>query len=120
MSQDPRARNDCEPMRLAISARLDGELSEAEQRELERHLDRCDPCAQFAHGLAGFTEVLRSDCLPWTPGRRVQAHVGTAARSLLLLGALAIILGGGNRGGKTNHARCHSLWGIATVCDGRV
>ena len=120
MSRESQAPDDCEPMRLSISARLDGELSEAEQTELERHLDRCDPCAQFAHGLAGFTEVLRSDCVPWAPGRDVQAHIGTATRSLLLLGALAIILGGGNSTGKTNHARCHSLWAIATVCDGRV
>jgi len=46
--------------------------------------------------------------------------MGTAARSLLLLGALSIILGGGNSMGKSNHARCHSLWGVATVCADRV
>ena len=120
MPQEPQPPNVCEPMRLSISARLDGELAEAEQAELARHLARCDPCAHFARTLTAFTEVLRSDCLPWTPGRDVQAHLGTAARGLLLLGALAIILGGGNSTGKTNHARCHSLWGIATVCDGRV
>jgi hypothetical protein len=111
---------DCELMRLRISVRLDDELSEAHQVELARHLDRCDACAQFAHRLAGFTEVLRSDCLPSTSHRDVQAHLGTAARSLLLLGALAIILGGGNSTAKNSHARCHSLWGVATVCAAHV
>ena len=95
---------DCELMRLRTSARLDGELSEADQAELAGHLDRCDACARFAHGLAGWTEVLRSDCL----------------RGLLLLGVLAIILGGGKSTGNNNHARCHSVWGVATVCGGRV
>ena len=111
---------DCELMRLRISVRLDGELSEAHRAELARHLDRCDACAQFARRLAGLTEVLRSNCPPTTSHRDVHARTDTAARSLLLLGALAIILGGGNSTGKNNHARCHSLWGIATVCEARV
>jgi hypothetical protein len=46
--------------------------------------------------------------------------MGAAARSLLLLGAPSIIVGGANITGKNNHARCRSLWGVATVCDGRV
>jgi anti-sigma factor RsiW len=112
--------SDCELMRLRASARLDDELSEADQAELAQHLDRCDACAQFAHALVGLTEVLRTDCRPMPPKRDVQSHMAQAVRSLVLLGALAIILAGGNSTSKNNHARCHSVWGVATVCDGRV
>jgi predicted anti-sigma-YlaC factor YlaD len=59
----------CELTRLRISVRLDGELSALDEASLARHLDRCDACDRFAHALAGLTEVLRSDCLPSTPGR---------------------------------------------------
>jgi hypothetical protein len=34
--------SDCELMRLRIAARLDGEISEADQAELARHLDPGD------------------------------------------------------------------------------
>jgi len=68
---DQLALTDCELMRLRISVRLDRELSELERARLARHLDRCGACAQFARGLAGLTEVLRSGCLPSTPGHRV-------------------------------------------------
>ena len=67
---------DCELMRRRISVRLDGRLSEPHQAELERHLDRCDACARFAHTLASLTEVL-------------QARMGKVS-CLLLLGALTI------------------------------
>ena len=65
---DPLASTDCELMRLDISVRLDGERSELDQARLTRHLDRCDACAQFAHSLAGFTEVLRAGWIPSVPG----------------------------------------------------
>jgi len=67
-SSGPLAATDCELMRLDISIGLDDELSELDQARLARHLERCDPCAQFAHSLAGFTEVLRSDWIPSAPG----------------------------------------------------
>jgi anti-sigma factor RsiW len=121
-SLDRLSSTDCELMRLRISARLDGELSEPHQAGLARHLDRCDACARFALALAGLTEVLRAD---WVVLRRrkteVKAHVGKAGRRLLLLGALAVILGAGagNHARAGAHARCHSVWGVATVCDAR-
>jgi hypothetical protein len=118
-SLDSPSSTDCELMRLRISARLDGELSEFEQAELARHLNRCGACAQFAHALAGLTEVLRADCHPRTPGRDVRAHVGKAVRTLLLLGALTVILGAGKTTGTNQHSRCRSLWGVATVCEAR-
>ena len=67
---------DCELMRLRLSARLDGRLSEPHEAELERHLDSCDACAQFARTLASLTEVL-------------QARMGKVS-CLLLLGVLTI------------------------------
>ena len=83
---------------------------------------RIDACRarSIAHGPAGLTEVLRADCLPSTAGRGLEGHLSTAARSLLLLGVLSIILGGGHSMGKNNHPRCHSVWGVATVCTGRM
>jgi predicted anti-sigma-YlaC factor YlaD len=101
-------------MRLRISVQLDGELPQADQAELARHLGRCAACAQFARALASLTEVLRAD--PRTmPDPDVQAHVAKAG-SLLLVGALTLILGAGKSTGANHHARCRSLWGIATIC----
>jgi hypothetical protein len=37
----------------------------------------------------------------------------------VLLGALTLILGAGRSTDTSQHARCHSLWGIATVCEAR-
>ena len=110
---------DCELMRLRISARLDGELSGPHRAELARHLEHCDACVRFAHALAGLTEVLRSDRHLTTPNRDVHAHAGTTVRSLLLLGTLTVILGAGKTVGTNHHERCHSLWGVATVCEAR-
>jgi hypothetical protein len=99
-------------MRLRISARLDGELSERHQARLARHLDRCDACAQFAHALAGLTEVLRAKWSSYD-AEPTGATTNGKAGHLLLLGALTLILGAGKSADTTNHARCHSLWGVA-------
>jgi hypothetical protein len=48
-------------MRQRVSASFDGELPEPGRAELTWHLDRCEACAQFALGVARFTEVLRAD-----------------------------------------------------------
>jgi anti-sigma factor RsiW len=38
---------ECERMREAVSAQLDGELSELEAIRLRTHLDGCDSCREF-------------------------------------------------------------------------
>ena len=50
---------DCERMRQSVSLRLDGELSDAGERRLARHLAHCDACARFARSLTALTEALR-------------------------------------------------------------
>jgi predicted anti-sigma-YlaC factor YlaD len=46
-------------MRRSISLRLDDELSDLGQQRLERHLNHCSTCAQFAAALAYLTNALR-------------------------------------------------------------
>jgi len=81
---------DCELMRLRISVRLDGRLSEPHEAELARHLDRCEACAQFARTLAGLTEVLGAHWgRPTKQNGEAKTPMGKVS-CLLLLGALTI------------------------------
>jgi predicted anti-sigma-YlaC factor YlaD len=50
----------CERAREAASLRLDGELSQLETVLLERHLERCAGCAEFAASTAVLTRELRA------------------------------------------------------------
>ncbi len=50
----------CDRARHAVSLRLDGELSQLEGVLLERHLDRCPACAEFAADTAVLTSALRA------------------------------------------------------------
>src|SRR6266545_4622365 len=45
----------CDRARQAVSLGLDSELSQLERVLLERHLDRCAACAEFAADLAALT-----------------------------------------------------------------
>ncbi len=49
----------CDRARQAVSLGLDSELSQLERVLLERHLDRCAACAEFAADLAALTHELR-------------------------------------------------------------
>jgi predicted anti-sigma-YlaC factor YlaD len=49
----------CDRAREAVSLRLDGELSQLGRAFLDRHLERCASCAQFADDVSAFTEELR-------------------------------------------------------------
>jgi predicted anti-sigma-YlaC factor YlaD len=53
----------CERSRAWISLRLDGMLSSMEDALLERHLDGCDSCMDFAAGVAAQTALLRAAAL---------------------------------------------------------
>jgi len=50
----------CERARQWASLRLDGELSELEDSLLEKHLEGCASCSEFAARLAATTEAVRA------------------------------------------------------------
>jgi predicted anti-sigma-YlaC factor YlaD len=51
---------ECERMREAVSAQLDGELSELEAIRLRTHLDDCESCREFEASAAFATTALRA------------------------------------------------------------
>jgi predicted anti-sigma-YlaC factor YlaD len=50
---------ECERMREAVSAQLDGELSELEAMRLRTHLDSCESCREFEASANFSTTALR-------------------------------------------------------------
>ena len=50
----------CDRARQAVSLELDGELSQLERVLLERHVDRCSACAEFAADTSVLTQELRA------------------------------------------------------------
>jgi predicted anti-sigma-YlaC factor YlaD len=49
----------CTRVREQVSLRLDGELSELEQRMLDSHLTRCQQCRAYSTNVVEFTSALR-------------------------------------------------------------
>src|SRR5918911_2166684 len=85
---------DCDRIREAISAQLDGELSELDAVRLRTHLDRCESCREFEASARFATEALRAAPLePVTrpvalPTRRrisVSLRVPAAAAAALVM-----------------------------------
>ncbi len=60
-------RKACDRARLYASARLDGELSELEDRLLAAHLEQCPPCRGFGADGEAFTAALRAASLEPVP-----------------------------------------------------
>jgi anti-sigma factor RsiW len=50
----------CDRAHQAVSLHLDGELSQLERALLERHLNRCAECAEFASDTSALTHQLRA------------------------------------------------------------
>jgi len=50
----------CDGARAQVSRRLDGELSQLEERMLSAHLERCSDCRTFSADVAVFTRDLRA------------------------------------------------------------
>jgi predicted anti-sigma-YlaC factor YlaD len=93
---------DCPAAREAVSARLDGELSELEAARLDAHLLCCPGCRRFADGAAALARELHAAALemPRTPvvlarpPRRLALSTWAAAASLLLaVGGSSFALG---------------------------
>ena len=105
----------CEDIRELLSARIDGELSDAESRTLDEHLDACPACRQelaetervwrrldvlgdvkVPAGLADRTlaRVLSAERHPATPFRRFRwaYRLATAAAILLVLAVGSLLL----------------------------
>jgi predicted anti-sigma-YlaC factor YlaD len=85
---------DCMQAREAVSARLDGELSELETQRLEGHLGGCPSCREFAAEAAGLARMLRGAALEAAPTelfaprrRRVGMPLAAAAATLLIAAA---------------------------------
>ena len=62
-----RNESDCERIRRLASIQLDGELSEFGTRRLDRHLNDCPPCREFATSVTATTNALRRSGPPASP-----------------------------------------------------
>jgi predicted anti-sigma-YlaC factor YlaD len=88
---------DCERIREAISAELDGELSELEAARLRTHLDLCESCRAFESSARTSADALRAAPLELPtrpvalPSRRrsaLSARVPAAAAAAVLMVAV--------------------------------
>lgn len=89
---------DCEPFRLAISARLDGEIAGLDAAIIDRHLAGCAGCRRYASGIVELNRAVRitaADPVPdLTPA--ILSGIGTLPRRsrwdpTALRGALAAV-----------------------------
>jgi predicted anti-sigma-YlaC factor YlaD len=83
-----RDESDCERIRRLASIQLDGELSELGIRRLNRHLNHCAPCGDFAASLTATTNALRrGSCFTAPPraGREPAVAKPGIRRSLVRL-----------------------------------
>lgn len=92
--------SDCQRAREAVSAQLDGELSELGSARLSAHLRECDACAAYALDLASISTRLRTAPLerPQTsvelPARRRPAlQLAAVAAAVVAVAASSLALG---------------------------
>ena len=85
---------DCAQCREALSARLDGEESEAERSAIDAHLATCAACRRFADDAARITRLARTAVATEAPDL-VEAVLAAAPRSRRprLVTALRVLLG---------------------------
>jgi len=112
----PVPPSDCQRAREAVSARLDGELSEIGSARLSAHLRECDACAAYALEVSAISTRLRMAPLE-QPGtavslpsrrRRPGLQIAAAAAAVLVAAASSLALGHAlrspNRGADTRTA----------------
>jgi predicted anti-sigma-YlaC factor YlaD len=109
----PLPPSDCQRAREAVSAQLDGELSELGSARLSAHLRACAACAAYALEAAAISTRLRAAPLerPTRPielpssrrtlGVRVAATAAVAAAAALASVALGHSLGSSHQPGRT-------------------
>jgi anti-sigma factor RsiW len=95
MGLQPQPRN-CDRARAWVSLRLDGEISELEEKLLEAHLGRCAACSEFEESVRGTVVALRSRPLERlehpisvTGRRRVRVRPAAVARVAAVVAAVA-------------------------------
>lgn len=97
----PVPPSDCQRAREAVSARLDGELSELGSARLAAHLRLCDACSAYAFEVAAVATRLRMAPLeqPTIPvalparRRRPGLQIAAAAAAVLVAAASSLALG---------------------------
>lgn len=94
MNAAPTPSDDCRRARVALSARLDGELSGLGEARLAAHLRACSACAAYALEAAAIATRLRQAALE-RPLRPVEVRrrrgVGAAAAAAVAVAAAAAI-----------------------------
>ena len=86
----------CERARASVSLALDGELSELEAAELDRHLLACDQCAGFAARAAVVVDAIRATPLARpTQGFELVRARRKARPTLVIAAAVAICVAAG-------------------------
>jgi len=102
----PVPPSDCQQAREAVSARLDGELSEIGSARLAAHLRACDACAAYAFEVSAISTRLRMAPLE-QPGiavalprhrRRPGLQIAAAAAAVLVAAASSLAVGHALRG----------------------
>jgi anti-sigma factor RsiW len=100
MGRRPHRGERCDAARLLLSAVLDGEASELERAQTQRHLAECPDCRAFAAQAQALAGVLRStpelapsrSLAPLAPARRRRMpRAGAVAASLVAVGAAAVL-----------------------------
>jgi predicted anti-sigma-YlaC factor YlaD len=97
----PVPPSECQRAREAVSAQLDGELSELGSARLSAHLRECDACTRYAAELASIATRLRTAPLerPGVPvelparRRRPALQLAAAAAAVVALAASSLALG---------------------------
>jgi predicted anti-sigma-YlaC factor YlaD len=109
----PLPPSDCQRAREAVSAQLDGELSEVGSARLSAHLRDCTACAGYAVEAAAISTRLRAAPLERpttpielpsrrrTPGVRVAATAAVAAAAALASVTLGDSLSSSHQPGRT-------------------
>ena len=80
----PSAR--CRKLLLELSRYLDGELTPARRRRVERHIGRCECCETMAARLRRTVAACRA-ASGWRPPRAVRSRAAERVRALIAQGA---------------------------------
>jgi predicted anti-sigma-YlaC factor YlaD len=110
----PVPPSDCTRARESASARLDGELVELQEAQLEAHLHECPECRAYAEGIAASTGLLRAAALDqpsaamFTPMPQRRRRIGVlpavaAAAIMIAIAGSSFAVGGmlGREGSTT-------------------
>jgi predicted anti-sigma-YlaC factor YlaD len=81
----------CTRVREQVSLRLDGELSELEERMVDSHLARCEQCEAYSASVVEFTSALRDAPAVPLPRPVVVSHARRFSIARLQIGVAAAL-----------------------------